>query len=181
MTRLAVLWKNKAISFPTKIKLFMSLVLSIPLYGCERWTLTADLEAQIQAFENKCYRRMLGIQRAWNKHVCWQRVNILARRRELLLSTVKHRKLSWFGHVCCHDTLPKIILQGTVDGGHRRGRPYKSWKDNIKEWTGQLISSLLHIVDERSTGSRRSRCICQSTSKTPERHMSISKLVNKMP
>ena len=23
---------------------------------------------------------------------------------------------SWFGHVCRHDTLPKIILEGTVDG-----------------------------------------------------------------
>ena len=28
-------------------------------------------------------------------------------------TTVKRRKLSWFGHVCRHDML-KIILQGTV-------------------------------------------------------------------
>ena len=27
------------------------------------------------------------------------------------MSTVKRRKLSWFGHVCSHDTLLKIILQ----------------------------------------------------------------------
>ena len=53
----------------------------------------------------------------------WQKVNILAGRQELLLSTVKRRKLSWFGHARRHDTLPKIILQGTVDGGRRRGRP----------------------------------------------------------
>ena len=32
--------------------------------------------------------------------------------------TVNRRKLSWFGHVCRHDTLLKIIplVQGTVDG-----------------------------------------------------------------
>ena len=32
--------------------------------------------------------------------------------------------------------------------GRRRGRPRKSWKDNIKELTGQSISSLLRIVDD---------------------------------
>ena len=60
-TRLAILWKNKAISYPTKIKLYKSLVLSILLYICGSWTLTADLERRIQAFENKCYRRMLDM------------------------------------------------------------------------------------------------------------------------
>ena len=42
----------------------------------------------------------------------WKQVIILARRQELLLSTVKRCKLSWFGHVCRHGTLPNIILQG---------------------------------------------------------------------
>ena len=41
-----------------------------------------------------------------------QQVTILAGPQEFLLSTVKHRKLSWFGHVCRHDILPKIILDG---------------------------------------------------------------------
>ena len=54
------------------------------------------------------------------------KVNILAGRHKLLLSTVKRRKLSWFGHVGRHDMLPKIILQGTVDCSRRRGNPRKS-------------------------------------------------------
>ena len=44
MTRLAILWKNKAISFPTKIILYVSLVFSVLLYGCENGMLTADLQ-----------------------------------------------------------------------------------------------------------------------------------------
>ena len=52
-------------------------------------------------------------------------------------------------HVCRHDTLPKIILQGTVNGSRGRGRSRKSWKDNIKEWTGQSMSSLLRIEGDR--------------------------------
>ena len=78
-----------------------------------------------------------------------QHINVLAGRQELLLSTVKRRTLSWFGHVCRHDTVPKIMLHGTADGSRRRRRPRKSWRDSIKEWTGQSLSSLLRIVDER--------------------------------
>ena len=52
--------------------------------------------------------------------------SILVGPRELLLSTVKRRKLSWFSHVCRHDTLSKIILQGSVDGRRLRGRPCES-------------------------------------------------------
>ena len=42
-------------------RLYKSLVVSILLYGCESWTLLADTEKRLQAFENKCMRRMLQI------------------------------------------------------------------------------------------------------------------------
>ena len=54
MTRLNKIWKNKNISFRTKVKLFRSLVLSTLLYGSESWTLTAETTRRIQAFETKC-------------------------------------------------------------------------------------------------------------------------------
>ncbi|KAL8561519.1 hypothetical protein ACOMHN_057213 [Nucella lapillus] len=49
-----------------------------------------------------------------------QRTDTLAGEQEPLL--VKRRKLAWFGHVNRHDSLAKTILQGTVEGGRRRGR-----------------------------------------------------------
>ena len=64
--------------------------------------------------------RMLDIyiEHKTNEYV-WQLVNILAGHQELLLSAVKGRKLSWFGHVCRHDTLPKSYYSERVDGGLR--------------------------------------------------------------
>ncbi|KAL8587661.1 hypothetical protein ACOMHN_045350 [Nucella lapillus] len=50
-----------------------------------------------------------------------QRIDTLAGKQEPLLSVVKRRKLTWFGHVNRHDSLAKTILQGTVGGGRRRG------------------------------------------------------------
>ena len=38
-----------------------SLVISIFLYACESWILTAELEKRTQAFEMRCYRRLLNI------------------------------------------------------------------------------------------------------------------------
>ena len=50
-----------------------------------------------------------------------------------LLTLVKKRKLSWFGHVSRSSGLAKTILQGTVKGNRRRGRQKKRWEVNIKE------------------------------------------------
>ncbi|KAL8593816.1 hypothetical protein ACOMHN_064013 [Nucella lapillus] len=69
-------------------------------------------------------------------------------KQEPLLSVVKRRKLSWFGHVNRHDSLAKTILQGTVERGRRRGRQRKAWADNAKEWTGETFNSLLQISED---------------------------------
>ena len=53
-----------------------------------------------------------------------------------LLTSVKRRKLKWYGHVTRSSGLAKTILQGTVQGERRRGRQRKRCEDNIKEWTG---------------------------------------------
>ena len=82
-----------------------------------------------------------------------------------------NRQASWFGHVCRHDRLPKIILQGTVDGSRCRERPRKSWRDNTSEWTGQSMSSLLRIADDRCRCDSRhhSGCIGRSAPTMPGR------------
>ena len=59
---------------------------------------------------------------------------------------------SYRGSAMSADTIPcrKKILQGTEESGRRRGKLRKSWKDNIKEWTGCSLLSLLRIADDRS-------------------------------
>ena len=45
--------------------------------------------------------------------------------------------------------LAKTILQGTVQGGRRRGRQRKRWEDNIKEWTGLEWNTILRKAENR--------------------------------
>ena len=50
---------NRTISFASKLKLYKSVVASILLFGCEIWTLLANSEKRIQAFETKSLRKLL--------------------------------------------------------------------------------------------------------------------------
>ena len=61
LTKLKSSWRDKNISLGSKVKLVRSLVISIFPYACESWTLTAELEKRTQAFELRCYRRLLDI------------------------------------------------------------------------------------------------------------------------
>ena len=58
MTKLNVILGSNSISFPINMKLFRSLVISIILYQCQSWSLIADAEHRVHAFEYKaiwCY------------------------------------------------------------------------------------------------------------------------------
>ena len=54
------------------MKLVCSLVISIFLYACESWTLTAELEERTHAFEMRCYWRLLNI--SYKDHVTKEEV-----------------------------------------------------------------------------------------------------------
>uniref|UniRef100_UPI003AF7E505 hypothetical protein n=1 Tax=Thiolapillus sp. TaxID=2017437 RepID=UPI003AF7E505 len=100
LTRLRPVWIDKSISLSSKIRLMRSLVTSIFLYACESWTLTVELQRRIQAMEMRCYCKILHI--SYKDHVTNEKV--LAKIQQAIgphedLTTVKRRKLQWYGHV----------------------------------------------------------------------------------
>ena len=115
-----------------------SLVISVLLYACETWTVTADILNKLQATEMRCFRKLLGISN--RDHITNDTVRDRIRQAigpyDDTLTTVKKRKLKWFGHVSRSSGLATTILQGTVKGGRRTGRQNKRWDNNICEWTG---------------------------------------------
>ena len=135
----------------TKIRLMRALVITIFLYACATWTLTAELQKRIQSLEFRCFRKILGISykdRVTNEHVRKTTIKHIGPYEDLL-ATVKRRKLKWYGHVTRSGGLTKVILQGTVEGRRRRGRPKKSWIDNIAEWTGKSFTETHAMAHNR--------------------------------
>ena len=84
LAKLKPIWKDKNICLQSKLKLLHALVLSIFLYACESWTLTAELQRKIQAVEMRCFRRLLGI--SYTDHVTNKEV------RKIISQHVKHYK-----------------------------------------------------------------------------------------
>ncbi|GFO40092.1 endonuclease-reverse transcriptase [Plakobranchus ocellatus] len=152
LTKLKPIWNNKNISIRSKIRLLRSLVMSIFLYACESWTLNADIERRIRAMmEMRCYRRLLGISykdHTTNEEVSRRIVNAIGPHVDLL-TIVRQRKLKWNGHTTRSPGLAKTIMQGTVNGGRRKGRQKKRWDDNIREWTGFELRNTLRKAEDR--------------------------------
>jgi len=68
-------------------------------------------------------------------------------------AVVKAKKLANYGHTmmrkqgtCC---LEKEIMQGTMRGARRRGRPHTAWMDNIKTWTGLTMEESVRMAEDR--------------------------------
>ena len=101
LTRLKPVLIDKSFSLSSKIRLMRFLVISIFLYACESWTLTAELQRRIQAMEMRCYRKILHI--SCKDHVTNEEVRAKIQQaigpHEDLLTIVKRRKLQWYGHV----------------------------------------------------------------------------------
>ena len=115
------------------------------------WTLTAELERRIEAFEMRTYRQLLNI--SYTQHV----TNIEVRKtiteaigkHQKLLDIVKTRKLKLFSHTTKSKGLSKTILQGTVEGRCSKKRHKKRWQDNFKEWKGLSFPEATRAAEDR--------------------------------
>ena len=72
LTKLKIIWDDKIINLSSKIRLLRSLVMSIFLFSCETWTLTAEIERKIQTVEMRSFRRLLGI--SYKDHITKEEV-----------------------------------------------------------------------------------------------------------
>ena len=126
------------------MKLMRSLVISVFLYACEKWTMTTELKKRPQAFEMRCYRRLLNIfirTLLPTRKFAERSKQPAIGKCDKLLTLVKKRKVSWFGHVLMSSGLAKTILQGKVNGKEEEADRRRGGKDNIKKWTGMDFAS----------------------------------------
>ena len=101
--------------------------------------------------EMRCSRKFIGI--SYKNHIINEEVNVRIGNTNGsygdLLTSVKRRKLKWYGHVTQTFGLVKTILQGTVQGGRQRARQRKCWEDKIREWTGLEWNIILRKAENR--------------------------------
>jgi len=121
----------------------------VATYGCESLTLRKNEETHLGTFEMKGLRKFLRVSWTAKKTSEWV-LNKVGGNRELL-DTVKVRKLAYYGHTMRKQgsCLEKEIMQGTMPGARRRGRPRTAWMDNIKTWTGLYMEESIRMTEDR--------------------------------
>ena len=133
-------WKKATIlksyiSMKTRGRMLMYYTFSVVSYGCETWTCSKAIDHKINAFEMWCYRRMLRISNT-NIDVI-QKIGV---KETTMLNNLKNRKLSYAGHKMRntsghYETLLTTLLV-RLEGKRGRGRPRRTWVDDLRDWTG---------------------------------------------
>ncbi len=133
--KLQRVWKDDDVSLRTKLRLVNALVYPVLLYGAEVWTIKKADQNKLEAFEMRCYRKVLNI--SWQDKIrndeVLARISRVSSPARNIISRIKDAQLSWFGHVARMDNnrLPKRIMLETVSGKNRKGRPRKHWENDI--------------------------------------------------
>ena len=138
------------------IKIYITLILPVVLYGCKTWSLTWREECRMRVFENRVLKRIFGPRRdevtgEWRK-LHKEQLNVLFSSPNTV-RVIKSRRMRWAGHVMCMGERRGVyrVLVGKPEGKRRLGKPRHTWEDNIRMifvkwdvgvWTG---SSWLRI------------------------------------
>ena len=61
MTNLDIIFKSRDIPLPTKVRLVKAMVFPLIMDGCESWTVKKAERRRIDAFELRCWRRLLRV------------------------------------------------------------------------------------------------------------------------
>ena len=120
MTNLDSIFKSRAITLPTKVRLVKATVFPVVMYGCESWTVKKAERRRIDAFELWCWRRLLRI--SWTARRSNQSILKEISPGISLGGMMLKLKLQYFGHLMRRvDSLEKTLMLGGIGGKRRRG------------------------------------------------------------
>ena len=97
MTNLDSILKSRDITMPKKFHLVKTIVFPVVIYGCESWTIEKAEHRRINAFELRCWRRLLSIR--WTARRSNQSIIKEISPEYSLEGLMLKLKLQYFGHL----------------------------------------------------------------------------------
>ena len=133
--------KNGDITLPTKVCIIKVMVFPVVMYECESWTIKKAEPQRIDAFELRCWRRLLRV--PWTARRSNQSILKEINPEYSLEGLMLKLKLQYFGHLMWRaNSLEKTPLLGKIEGRRRKGRQRMRWLDGITDsWTWVWVSS----------------------------------------
>jgi hypothetical protein len=119
------------------MRIYMTIILPVVLYGCETWSLTLREEHRLGVFEKRVLRRIFRpkgdeVMRGWRKLHNEELRDLYS--SPSIIRIMKARRMRWAGHVARMGRL----LVGKLERRRPLGRPRRRWLDNIRMDLGEV-------------------------------------------
>ena len=129
--------KSRLLNRSSKLKIYKSLIRPVVIYGCKAWSLTNRDEQYLRIFERRILRKIFGP--VQNEGGSW-RIRMNHKLNKLIANAdivkfIKSRRIDWLGGMMrvVEKRTPKRVLEWKPIGRRIRGRPRKSWIDDVEE------------------------------------------------